>query len=111
MKYPLEILAKGARDPKKLTGDEIRELISCYTDLRREHSSVEGRLYQVQWEKTRLEMENRFMIHLFNVKQGELDGDEHTNQQHNLCAYRCPAAGSGGVAGVDASRDRANGSV
>lgn len=71
--YPLEQLAKAARDPKSLTADEIRLIVQCFTQWRRACSDFESRLYTVTYERDRLKAENAFLCKLFDAKQGELD--------------------------------------
>jgi hypothetical protein len=69
--YPIEQLAKAARDPKKLTEDEIRLIVTCFSEYRRASNDFESRLYSVTHERDRLKAENEFLIKLFNLKSEE----------------------------------------
>lgn len=71
--YPLTQLAKAARDPKKLTPDEIGLIVQCFEQWRRACNHFESQLYAVTHERDKLKAENEFLCRLFDVKQGELD--------------------------------------
>jgi hypothetical protein len=83
--YPVSILAEAARAGGKIPADKTMELVTSIVETHRACSYFEGQVYSLTYERDRLKAENEFLIRLFNVKQEEFDGTQHTAQQHDLC--------------------------